>query len=289
MASSTRSMTSYAQSSTPTEYGELSCELRSVNHRYLEIAPRMPEELRQYEGELRETISNLLARGRVDCFIRLKEDEVSALEPNIEMVQNLQSLISQMQEQVPEMQPARTIDILRWPGVLQARKADPAVMKKNLLNVVADATQGLVESREQEGAKMAELIEQRLVSISKVIKDVEGFLPDIIEGYRARLEEKLADIKDQLDPSRLEQEMVIFLQKTDVAEELDRLNVHIEEVSAVLKKQEPAGRRLDFLMQELNREANTLGSKAHDPRLTKASVDLKVFIEQMREQVQNIE
>lgn len=289
MASSTRSMTAYAQSSIQTEYGELSCELRSVNHRYLEIAPRMPEELRQYEGELRETVSNLLARGRVDCFIRLKEDEVSALEPNIKAVQNLQSLINQMQEQVPDMQPARTIDILRWPGVLQTKKADPVVMKEKLLKIVADATQGLVESRQQEGSKMAELIEQRLANISKVIKEVEGFLPDIIEGYRARLDEKLADIKDQLDPSRLEQEMVIFLQKTDVAEELDRLNVHIEEVSAVLKKQEPAGRRLDFLMQELNREANTLGSKAHDPRLTKASVDLKVFIEQMREQVQNIE
>ena len=289
MSTSTRSMTAYAQASTETEYGELSCELRSVNHRYLEIAPRMPEELRQYEGELRETISSELARGRVDCFIRLKEDEISALEPNIEAVTNLQTLIKQMQAQVPDMQPARTVDILRWPGVLQAKKADPAVMKANLLKVVSQAAKNLVVSRQQEGAKMAELIEQRLQSISIVIKEVESFLPDIVAGYRTRLEEKLEEIKDQLDPSRLEQEMVIFLQKTDVAEELDRLNVHIEEVSAVLKKQEPAGRRLDFLMQELNREANTLGSKAHDPRLTKASVDLKVFIEQMREQVQNIE
>ena len=289
MSTSTRSMTAYAQASTETEYGELSCELRSVNHRYLEIAPRMPEELRQYEGELRETISSELARGRVDCFIRLKEDEISALEPNIEAVTNLQTLIKQMQAQVPDMQPARTVDILRWPGVLQAKKADPVVMKANLLKVVSQAAKNLVVSRQQEGAKMAELIEQRLQSISIVIKEVESFLPDIVAGYRTRLEEKLEEIKDQLDPSRLEQEMVIFLQKTDVAEELDRLNVHIEEVSAVLKKQEPAGRRLDFLMQELNREANTLGSKAHDPRLTKASVDLKVFIEQMREQVQNIE
>lgn len=136
---------------------------------------------------------------------------------------------------------------------------------------------------------MAELIRQRLAAMQDVIKEVEGFLPEIAEGYRARLEEKLAEIKDQLEPNRLEQEMVMFLQKTDVAEELDRLNVHIEEVGAVLAKSEPAGRRLDFLMQELNREANTLGSKAQDPRLTKASVDLKVLIEQMREQVQNIE
>ena len=289
MTSSTRSMTAYAQSSTPTEYGELSCELRSVNHRYLEIAPRMPEELRQHESQLRETISKHLSRGRIDCYIRLKEDEVGALEPNIDVVANLQSLIKLMQEQVPDMQAPQTVDILRWPGVLQAKKADPEVMKANLLNVVDQATQGLVVSREQEGAKMAELIEQRLVSMSKVIDEVVNFLPDIIANYRTRLEDKLAEIKDQLDPSRLEQEMVIFLQKTDVAEELDRLNVHIDEVRTVLNKQEPAGRRLDFLMQELNREANTLGSKAHDPRLTKASVDLKVFIEQMREQVQNIE
>lgn len=289
MTSSTRSMTAYAQSSTPTEYGELSCELRSVNHRYLEIAPRMPEELRQHESQLRETISKQLSRGRIDCYIRLKEDEVGALEPNIDVVANLQSLIKLMQEQVPDMQAPQTVDILRWPGVLQAKKADPEVMKANLLNVVDQATQGLVVSREQEGAKVAELIEQRLVSMSKVIDEVVNFLPDIIANYRTRLEDKLAEIKDQLDPSRLEQEMVIFLQKTDVAEELDRLNVHIDEVRTVLNKQEPAGRRLDFLMQELNREANTLGSKAHDPRLTKASVDLKVFIEQMREQVQNIE
>ena len=289
MTSSTRSMTAYAQSSTPTEYGELSCELRSVNHRYLEIAPRMPEELRQHESQLRETISKQLSRGRIDCYIRLKEDEVGALEPNIDVVANLQSLIKLMQEQVPDMQAPQTVDILRWPGVLQAKKADPEVMKANLLKVVDQATQGLVVSREQEGAKMAELIEQRLVSMSKVIDEVVNFLPDIIANYRTRLEDKLAEIKDQLDPSRLEQEMVIFLQKTDVAEELDRLNVHIDEVRTVLNKQEPAGRRLDFLMQELNREANTLGSKAHDPRLTKASVDLKVFIEQMREQVQNIE
>lgn len=285
----TQSMTAYAQATIDTELGELSCELRSVNHRYLEVAPRMPEELRPHEGALREAIGGRLARGRVDVFIRLKEDEASGLEPNPETVANLQALLQQMQEQVPAMQPMRAIDVLRWPGVLQAKKADPKAMKANLLQLVHSALDGMLESRATEGRKMAELIVQRLAGISQVINEVEAFLPDIIAGYRSRLDEKLAEIKDQLDPSRLEQEMVIFLQKTDVAEELDRLRVHVEEVAAVLKKPEPAGRRLDFLMQELNREANTLGSKAHDPRLTKASVDLKVFIEQMREQVQNIE
>jgi len=289
MTSNTRSMTAYAQSSANIELGELSCELRSVNHRFLEIAPRMPEELRVNESAVRELIGSKLARGRVDCFIRLKENELTSLEPNIEMAANLQSLLKQMQQQVPDMQTMRAIDVLRWPGVLQAKKVAPEVIKASLLEVLTQALDSMIEAREKEGAKMAGLIHERLSSMQDVINQVNGFLPEIAENYRARLEEKLADIKDQLDPSRLEQEMVIFLQKSDVAEEIDRLNVHIEEVASVLKKPEPAGRRLDFLMQELNREANTLGSKAHDSRITKASVDLKVLIEQMREQVQNIE
>jgi len=285
----TQSMTAYAQAAINTELGELSCELRSVNHRYLEVAPRMPEELRVHEGNLRELVSTKLARGRVDVFIRLKESESSNLEPNDEAAKNLNALLREMRKKVPEMEAMRAIDVLRWPGVLQAKKADPDVMKTKLLEVLGEALDGLVKARGTEGQKMANLIVQRLVGIREIIGEVKTFLPEIAQAYRARLEEKLAEIKDQLDPGRLEQEMVMFLQKTDVAEELDRLVVHIEEVQRVLEKPEPAGRRLDFLMQELNREANTLGSKAHDPRLTKASVDLKVLIEQMREQVQNIE
>ncbi|MCH2190117.1 MAG: YicC family protein [Gammaproteobacteria bacterium] len=285
----TQSMTAYAQAAINTDLGELSCELRSVNHRYLEIAPRMPEELRLYEGNLRELVSASLARGRVDVFIRLKESESSNLEPNDEAAKNLNLLLREMRIHVPEMEAIRAIDVLRWPGVLQAKKADPEVMKAKLLEVLGIALDGLVKARATEGQKMADLILQRLEGIRDIISEVQTFLPEIAQAYRNRLEEKLGEIKDQLDPSRLEQEMVMFLQKTDVAEELDRLLVHIEEVQRVLDKSEPAGRRLDFLMQELNREANTLGSKAQDPRLTKASVDLKVLIEQMREQVQNIE
>ena len=158
-----------------------------------------------------------------------------------------------------------------------------------MLSVVEDALDGLIVARGKEGQKMAELIQQRLDDMSEILASVVAFLPDIAQSYHTRLEDKLADILEQLEPNRLEQEMVMFLQKTDVAEELDRLNVHIAEVAAVINKPDPAGRRLDFLMQELNREVNTLGSKSQDQRLTKASVDLKVLIEQMREQVQNIE
>ena len=285
----TNSMTAYAQAATETEIGELSCELRGVNHRYLDIAPRMPEELRVFEGELREAISNRLTRGRIDCFVRLKENDGSTLVPNTQLAGNLQVLLTEMQALVPDMQPLRAIDVLRWPGVLQTKKIEPAAMQTSLMQVVQEALDGFLSGRAQEGDKLSQLIKQRLVAMTEVIAGIEGFLPELAENYRARLDEKLAEIKDQLDPARLEQELVIFLQKTDVAEELDRLRVHIEEVSAVLAKAEPSGRRLDFLMQELNREANTLGSKSQDPRLTKASVDLKVLIEQMREQVQNIE
>ena len=285
----TQSMTAYAQATIDTELGELSCELRGVNHRYLEIAPRMPEELRVHESALRELITERLARGRVDCNIRLKVNESTDLEPNIELAGELQALLDLMQKQVPSMQPIRALEVLRWPGMLQAKKVDPLHMKEKLLSVVVDALDGLVESRKQEGGKMAELITQRLDGMHQVIDEVRAFVPEIAAQYRSRLDDKLAEILDKLDPSRLEQEMVIFLQKTDVAEELDRLNVHLEEVTRVLQQGEPSGRRLDFLMQELNREANTLGSKSQDQRLTKASVDLKVYIEQMREQVQNIE
>jgi len=285
----TQSMTAYAQAVIDTELGELSCELRSVNHRYLEVAPRMPEELRMHESELRELVSSQLARGRVDCFIRLKELDQAAMEPNPEAAQKLEELLAQMHKAVPSMQAVRAIDVLRWPGVMQSKKVDPKIMKTHLLGAVGEALVGLNKARAKEGDKMAQMIQQRLAGMQAVLAEVESILPEIAEQYRTRLEDKLKDIQGQLEPNRLEQEMVIYLQKSDVAEELDRLQVHIEEVTSVLNKNEPAGRRLDFLMQELNREANTLGSKANDPRLTKASVDLKVLIEQMREQVQNIE
>ncbi|MCL4145487.1 UNVERIFIED_CONTAM: hypothetical protein GTU68_066947 [Idotea baltica] len=285
----TKSMTAYAQASAHTDLGELSCELRSVNHRYLDIAPRMPEELRVHEPSLREAIGAKLARGRVDCFIRLKESDTVNLEPNTQNAAQLQNLLKEMQEQVPSMQAIRAIDVLRWPGVMQAKQVNPETIKKSLLNVINTALDDLVIARSKEGEKMAQLIQQRLDEMNDILTSVVEFLPEIAQSYRTRLEDKLADIVDQLEPNRLEQEMVLFLQKTDVAEELDRLQVHIAEVASVLAKPEPAGRRLDFLMQELNREVNTLGSKSQDQRLTKASVDLKVLVEQMREQVQNIE
>jgi uncharacterized protein (TIGR00255 family) len=285
----TKSMTAYAQANIKTEYGEISCEIRGVNHRYLDIAARMPEELRYLESEIKDIASKKLSRGRLDCFIRLNQDETSDLQPNPEIAAQLNVLVEQMQAHIPSMQALRAIDVLRWPGVLAQKEMDADKMKASFQSVVGECIDELIIMRQREGAKMAELITTRLAEMQAIVDQVKAVLPEIAEQYRERIETKLAEIKDQLDPSRLEQEMVIFLQKSDVAEELDRLVVHMDEVASILNKDKPAGRRLDFLMQELNREANTLGSKAQDTRITQASVDLKVLIEQMREQVQNIE
>jgi len=225
----------------------------------------------------------------LDCFIRLRQDETSDLQPNPEIATQLSELAEQMQNHIPSMQPLRAIDVLRWPGVLAQKEIDADAIKASFRELIGNAIDELLIMRAGEGEKMAGLITSRLSEMQEIVGEVKVVLPEIAEQYRERIEIKLAEIKDQLDPSRLEQEMVIFLQKSDVAEELDRLVVHINEVAAILKKGKPAGRRLDFLMQELNREANTLGSKAQDTRITQASVDLKVLIEQMREQVQNIE
>ena len=284
-------MTAYAQSSINTPWGELLCELRSVNHRYLEVSPRMPEEIRMLEPKIREAISAKLKRGKVDCFIRLREqqEEATSLELNQPVAEQLNDLVEKMQQQIPQMQAIRAIDVLRWPGVIKSNAIDVDKMQTLLLGVLNETLDLLIEAREKEGKKLADLMRQRLQSMQEIVDQVEKIVPELAEQYRARLDEKMADIKEQLEPNRLEQEMVMFLQKTDVAEELDRLRVHVNEVDTVLSKSEPAGRRLDFLMQELNREANTLGSKAQDARLTQASIDLKVLIEQIREQVQNIE
>jgi uncharacterized protein (TIGR00255 family) len=284
-------MTAYAQAAENTPLGELSCELRSVNHRYLEISPRMPEELRALEQDLREVISSRLKRGRVDCFVRLQSglEGGQSLELNTELVGQLGKLAADLNEVLPGLESLRAVDILRWPDIVQAPEVDLDQMRTHLLSALDSALDGMVDARGREGAKLADLIKQRLESISKIVLEVRGFLPEIQQEHQERIESRLAELKGQLDPGRLEQEMVLFLHKSDVLEELDRLTVHVEEVHDVLKTDAAIGRKLDFLMQELNREANTLGSKSHDPRMTQASVELKVLIEQIREQVQNIE
>ncbi|OZB61732.1 MAG: YicC family protein [Lysobacterales bacterium 14-68-21] len=284
-----RSMTAYASAELAGPTGTLSCELRTVNHRYLEISPRLPEELRGFEPLLRERIAARLSRGKLDLTVRLRgEDRNDALQLNEGMLARLTELARELQPRFPTMQVEFT-ELLRFPGLLDRAEVDSDALQAALSAVLDRALDALAATREREGAKTADMLRERLDAIERVVADVRGWMPDIRTALRARLEARLADLKQPADPGRLEQELVLQITRADVDEELDRLTTHIAEARRVLGLAEPVGRRLDFLMQEFNREANTLGSKSVDARSTNAAVELKVLIEQMREQVQNIE
>ena len=284
-----RSMTAYASAETTGATGTLSCELRTVNHRYLELSPRLPEDLRNFESLLRERIAVKLSRGKLDITVRRTSDARSeALQVNRVLLSRLSELSLDMAALFPGMQVEFT-ELLRFPGVLQQSAGDPESQQSALFDVLDRALDALTATREREGEKLAQILRDKLDGIERVVVEVRGWMPQIRAALRARLEARLADLKQPLEPGRLEQELVLQITRTDVDEELDRLSTHIGETRRVLGLAEPVGRRLDFLMQEFNREANTLGSKSVDARSTNAAVELKVLIEQMREQVQNIE
>ena len=284
-----RSMTAYASAESTGASGTLSCELRTVNHRYLELSPRLPEDLRSFESLLRERIAVKLSRGKLDITVRRTSDARSeTLQVNRTLLLRLSELNLDMLALFPGMQVEFT-ELLRFPGVLQQSAGDPESQQAALFDVLDRALDALTATREREGEKLGEILRDKLDGIERVVGEVRGWMPQIRAALRARLEARLADLKQPLEPGRLEQELVLQITRTDVDEELDRLSTHIGETRRVLGLAEPVGRRLDFLMQEFNREANTLGSKSVDARSTNAAVELKVLIEQMREQVQNIE
>ena len=283
-----RSMTAYASAEVVTPAGALTCELRTVNHRYLEISPRLPEELRSAESALRERIGARLSRGKVDVTVRRSESRGESLQVDGAMIARLSELALDLEARFPRMRIEFT-ELLRFPGVLQHTEVDQETQQSALLGVLDHALDALTATREREGAKLGDILRERLDGIERVVTDVRGWMPEIRAGLRTRLESRLADLKQPADPGRLEQELVLQVTRSDVDEELDRLSTHIAETRRVLGLKEAVGRRLDFLMQEFNREANTLGSKSVDARSTNAAVELKVLIEQMREQVQNIE
>ena len=284
-----RSMTAYASAETTGPAGTLSCELRTVNHRYLELSPRLPDELRGFESLLRERIAAKLSRGKLDLTVRRTSDARNgSLQVDHALLSRLSELNLDLAARFPGMQ-VEFIELLRFPGVLQQNAADPESQQTALFDVLDRALDALTATREREGEKLGEILRDKLDSIERVVADVRGWMPEIRAALRARLEARLADLKQPVEPGRLEQELVLQITRTDVDEELDRLGTHISETRRVLGLAEPVGRRLDFLMQEFNREANTLGSKSVDARSTNAAVELKVLIEQMREQVQNIE
>jgi uncharacterized protein (TIGR00255 family) len=286
-----KSMTAFTRVEHSDDVGSITLELRSVNHRFLDLSLRMPEELRAQEQAIREAIGKRVARGKVDLNLRFQRNEAGGAE--LVVNQELAKMVADASREVDALlynpSPVSSLEVLRWPGVLQAQELDREQLSKSIMDLLNNALDDFISAREREGAKLAEIIEQRCAAMSQVVADVSKVMPEILEKWRNKLLSRLQEAKLELDENRLEQEIVMLAQKTDVDEELDRLSVHLDEVRRVLKEDKPIGRRLDFLMQELNREANTLGSKSIDTVTTQASVELKVLIEQMREQVQNIE
>jgi len=286
-----RSMTAFARREADTAAGNLSWEIRSYNHRYLEPGLRLPEELRAAEAVIRERLGKRLARGKVECVCRFRPLATRTVPVDIDP-DNLERLLAacdKVAASLPAAVPLNPLDILRWPGVVREEVLDTEPLVSAALELLELALDDLLASREREGGKIAELLQQRCDVMAQLVTQAGELLPGIRTGLRARLEARLAELESAADPGRLEQELVLQLQKIDVDEELDRLRHHIDEVRRVLERREPVGRRLDFLMQELNREANTLGSKSVSSETTGISVELKVLIEQMREQVQNVE
>ena len=284
------SMTAFARNEQATAHGTLSWELRSVNHRYLEPHLRLPEAFRDLEGAVREALRQGLSRGKVECTLRFAEESAGKpLQVDADRARQLIAAAEQVAALIQQPAPLNPLEVLAWPGVLVADAADPQALNAAALKLFDQALGELKAGRAREGAELAKLLNERLDSILDEVAALRELVPQMLAGQRAKIEARFAEMQAELDPQRLEQELVLLAQKSDVAEELDRLSTHVSEVRRVLKAGGAAGRRLDFLMQELNREANTLGSKAFDPRSTQAAVNLKVLIEQMREQVQNIE
>ena len=285
-----RSMTAFASAESDIGPGALSIEIRSVNHRYLELGLRLPEELRNLEPQVRERVAARLSRGKVDVGLRFKPAPTAAAAIVLDevLVARLGETAQGLAAKFPQLN-VDFISLLSWPGVMLERETDQESLRSAALAVLEDALGQMVAAREREGARLGGFLRERLETIEKIVADVRAHLPDVRTALRARFDQRLAELKQPLEPGRIEQEIVLQLQRIDVDEELDRLTAHIAEARRTLGLKEAVGRRLDFLMQEFNREANTLGSKAADPRTTNAAVELKVLIEQMREQVQNLE
>ncbi|MBP2153266.1 uncharacterized protein (TIGR00255 family) [Erwinia rhapontici] len=283
-------MTAYARRETKGEWGSAAWELRSVNQRYLETYIRLPEQFRGLEPVIRERIRNRLTRGKIEVNLRFDADPraQSSLVLNEKLAIQLVQAANwvKMQSDEGEINP---VDILRWPGVMSAEEQDLDAISAQLLKALDAAIDEFIIARESEGTALKALIEQRLEGVSAEVIKVRTHMPEVLKWQRERLVTRLEEAQVQLENNRLEQELVMLAQRVDVAEELDRLEAHVKETYNILKKKEAVGRRLDFMMQEFNRESNTLGSKSINADITASAIELKVLIEQMREQIQNIE
>ena len=285
-----RSMTAYARREIKGDWGSAAWELRSVNQRYLETYIRLPEQFRSLEPVVRERIRARLTRGKVECNLRFDLDPgaQNSLQLNEKLAKQLVEAAQwvKMQSDEGEINP---LEVLRWPGVMLAEEQDLDAISTELLQALETALDDFISARESEGAALKVMIEQRLDGVSAEVLKVRAHMPNILQWQRERLVSKLEDAQVQLENTRLEQELVLMAQRVDVAEELDRLEAHVKETHKIMKKEEAVGRRLDFMMQEFNRESNTLASKSINADVTTSAIELKVLIEQMREQIQNIE
>ena len=287
----TQSMTAFSRCELETELGNLSCEIRSVNNRFLDLQLRLPEELRTQEAALRQQVANRINRGKVDCSIRFRPNVGAAGLPTInrDLLKGLVSLAEQVSAELTNPAPTSPLELLRWPGITAETKLDMAPLQGHAIALLEEGLEQLIQGRLSEGGRLQQLLLDRCDGIAEKVAEVRSDLPQVHESIRIRITEKLEKLAQDIDRERLEQELVFLAQKMDVAEELDRLDSHLAEMRQVLGSDEPVGRRLDFLIQEFNREANTLSSKSQDIRTTQCAVDIKVLVEQMREQAQNIE
>jgi len=286
-----RSMTAFARCEQRPDWGHIAWELRSVNHRYLEVAVRLPETLRALEPAVRERVSHKLSRGKVECSLRLNlpPGTLSRFSLNRPLAEQVLAMAGELQALLPGEASLPLAELLRWPGVVVEEEPDLASLQELVLESLDAALDELLTHREREGERIVGFLRQRAQALGVEVQRVRQRRPEVLRRIREKLLQRLQELPLEADPGRLEQEMALLSQRLDVDEELDRLAAHLAELESTLARDEPVGRRLDFLMQELNREANTLSSKSNDTETTRAGVEAKVLIEQMREQVQNIE
>ncbi len=285
-----QSMTGFANQTTTLGEWKLSFECKSVNSRFLDVTLKLPEALKTTEPQIRQAINNTLSRGKVELSIRLeRDDSTPEAQVNTEKLLELEKALQTIRTALPETKAPSALDVLQMPGVWVAEKTDTDSLVASCLSCVPDLLRALVDHRESEGARLETMLKERCVAISNIVAAYRKELPRLNNAHQAKLRERIAAVDAGHDEKRLEEELAYLANKSDVAEELDRLEAHIEAIYESLQSNEPCGRRLDFLMQELNREANTLGSKTTSLTTTNTAVELKVLIEQMREQVQNLE
>ena len=285
-----RSMTAFADGDINVDNLTILCELRSVNHRYSDVNIKLPERLRFVEPDVRRLIADKLKRGKIECGLSYKKQPgVQSFNINPETVKKLLAATAEIESCMVNPQPFSALDVLMFPGIQQEAEADKNDMREKIITLVNDTLEKMLDTRAREGAQLATLLSDRCEKVGQLVEAANQRMPEVLNNLRAKLIARVTELVAEPNFDRLEQELALMSQKLDVAEELDRLQTHVAEVLRAIQQPEPTGRRLDFLMQEMNREANTLGSKSADREMTQISIDLKVLIEQMREQIQNIE